>query len=56
MSQLFEWVIDCDVNKLGYDAQGECLGETQYSLDIPARLKWDIPEKVSFDISRFYAL
>jgi hypothetical protein len=46
MSQFFEWVIDCETNKLGNDENGRCLGEAEYSLNPPERLQWEIPEKV----------
>lgn len=45
MSQFFEWVIDCETNKLGNDENGRCLGEAEYSLNPPERLQWEIPEK-----------
>ena len=46
MSQCFEWLTDCEVNKLGYDENGRCLGEVENSLDPPERLNWEFPEQV----------
>lgn len=48
MSQFFEWLIDHDNNSERYDENGRCLGEAEYSLNPPERLKWQIPEKVGF--------
>jgi len=46
MAQVWEWVIVEDIEKLKYDASGNCCGSARYEWPLPKRLEWDLNPEV----------